>query len=182
MRRRSGALLLALALGLGLAPVPAKAQLSGIQPGTASGGANGGYVSPSATALNPGAAGMGMMNANPYMNPYANPFLNPYLMQTQQPMSAGNAALYLFAAQQINGGIGSGRIGGPRAGQNASAQARGAAPARLQVASESPRSANRPGAGASHYFPMPPTQTNPVNANVNRYYNRQTRHFPTIGN
>src|SRR5690242_16903078 len=53
----------------------------------------------------------GAMYGNPYANPYANPFLNPYM--TQVPVQ-GNPALYFLAAQQQNGGIGSGRLSGTR--------------------------------------------------------------------
>jgi hypothetical protein len=60
-----------------------------------------------------GASNLGMM-ANPYMNPYLNPYLNPYA--TNQRMSAGNAALYLFSAQAASGGIGSGQLSGVRPG------------------------------------------------------------------
>lgn len=58
-------------------------------------------------------ANMGVF-ANPYMNPYLNPYLNPYA--TQQRMSPGDAALYLFSAQSAMGGIGSGQLSGVRPG------------------------------------------------------------------
>jgi hypothetical protein len=117
--------------------------------------------------------------ANPYMNPYANPFLNPYLTQSpQQQMGVGNAAMYFFAAQQMNGGIGSGRLGGPRAGQSTPAISR-AGPQSPAQASEPSRSANVPGAGASRFFPIP-RPLNPVDPHVSRFYNRQNKHFPNI--
>ncbi len=100
---------------------------------------------------------------NPYLNPYMNPYFNP--AATQQPMSAGTAALYLYSAQAASGGIGSGRLSGSRP------QASSARPA------EMPDSASVPGAGASRYF-----NPGPVNVNgAGRYYNRRSRYFQSNG-
>jgi hypothetical protein len=109
----------------------------------------------------------GAMYANPYANPYLNPFLNPYMAQT--PTSAGNAALYLFSAQQANGGIGSGRISGVRPGPSA-------APAPAAAASNR-RVSDTPGASAARYF----SRGTPAGAGLGRYYNRQGRHYPNSG-
>lgn len=177
MRRRGIDSRLTVALGvlaLGLTSASARAQLSGIPARSGARAGDAASALPSAGMPNPAAL------ANPYVNPYANPFMNPYLTQgLQQPMTAGNAALYFFSAQQMSGGLGSGRLGGPKASQTNPAPARGAvasAPAR-----GSSRSANAPGAGASRFFPIP-RPLNPVDPKVNRYYNRQTGHFPNIGN
>ena len=177
MRRRSVKSRLAVTLGalaFGLTSATARAQLSGIPVRSGAGGGGAASTIPSVGMPNPAAL------ANPYVNPYANPFMNPYLMQgIQQPMTTGNAALYFFSAQQMSGGLGSGRLGGPKASQTLPVSARGAvasAPAR-----DSGRSANAPGAGASRFFPIP-RPVNPVDPKVNRYYNRQTGHFPNIGN
>src|SRR5258708_2845058 len=113
MEWRTGQSALALgALGLGLVlsgSGTALAQFGGASTGSTTGMATGG-----------GTVGL---NANPFMNPYANPFINPYMaaygMQSQSQMAPGNAALYFFAAQQMSGGIGSGRLSGTRPGPTA---------------------------------------------------------------
>ena len=113
------------------------------------------------------------MFANPYMNPYLNPFLTPSAATQQMP--PGDAALFYFAAQSAMGGIGSGRLGGPKAGQ---AHAAASKPKELAARG----SANTPGAGAARYFnrnfPITPA---PVRASTNpsARYNRQTRYFPS---
>lgn len=145
MGRLGRRMVLAFALGWGGAPRTAPAQ-----------------------ALSPGAdrpigsAPYAGMYANPYANPYTNPFLNPYM--TQQPVQ-GNAALYLFAAQQQTGGIGSGRLSGSRPAPRA------AQPPPLDPEDER-RITDRPGAGASGYFnraAQPP-------AAAGRYFNRANRY------
>lgn len=103
--------------------------------------------------------GMGMY-ANPYTNPYANPFLNPFMTQT--PVN-GNAALYFFAAQQANGGIGSGRLSGVHPAP---------AGAEPPASSDDRRLTDVPGGSASRYFNR--TRQNPTR--VNHYYNRSMRH------
>lgn len=170
-----------LGLGLGLGPGRAHAQFGptgGAQtpPTGTGGGSTPGVVSPySGTSW----AGMAV---NPLMNPYMNPYINPLATQTQQQVSAGNAALFFLAAQQMNGGIGSGRLGGPQAGQIGSA-ARGGRPAtasnRPGAAAEAARGggANTPGAGASRYF----SRNNPTNVSAGHYYGRQNGHFPRLG-
>jgi|GEM_PF-5878822 len=107
----------------------------------------------------PSSNNMGMY-ANPYTNPYANPFLNPFM--TQMPAN-GNAALYFFAAQQANGGIGSGRLSGVRPAPAAPEPA---------ASSDDRRLTDIPGGSASRYFnrgPKSPTR-------VNHYYNQSMRH------
>ncbi|WP_422930339.1 hypothetical protein [Singulisphaera sp. PoT] len=101
--------------------------------------------------------------ANPYTNPYANPFLNPYM--TQAPVN-GNGALYFFAAQQANGGIGSGRLSGVRPAP---------APAEPAAPPDDRRLTDVPGGSASRYFNRSPQ--NPTN--THRYYNRAIRGYPS---
>ncbi|GIW87566.1 MAG: hypothetical protein KatS3mg108_1890 [Isosphaeraceae bacterium] len=48
-----------------------------------------------------------------YLNPAMNPYLNPYLTTTT--MTPDAALLYLLAAQNARGGIGSGQLSGVRA-------------------------------------------------------------------
>jgi hypothetical protein len=95
-----------------------------------------------------------------------NPFLNPYM--TQQPIN-GNLAVYMFAAQQANGGIGSGRLSGTR-------PARPTAPAAPAAPSgDGRRASDIPGANAARYFNreyQPPMVSG-------RYYTRQGRYFPS---
>lgn len=111
------------------------------------------------------ASGMSAMYANPYANPYLNPFLNPYMTQTQ---FSGNAALYLFAAQQSNGGIGSGRLSGVRPGPRP-------APAATQSPAEKRRATDTPGASASRYFNRGFAPA--ANGGTSRFYNRQSRSY-----
>jgi hypothetical protein len=118
-----------------------------------------------AQAVGNSAAGMSAMYANPYANPYLNPFLNPYM--TQGAPIYGNPALYLFAAQGANGGIGSGQLSGVRH--------RPASAAPAQTPKEKRRASDTPGGGASRYFnrgfaPSP-------RGGTSRYYNRQSRSF-----
>jgi hypothetical protein len=103
------------------------------------------------------------MLANPYTNPYANPFMNPYM--TQYSTSPGNAALYFFAAQQANGGIGSGRLSGVRPGPGAAT----APPPR-----DRPDDARPPGVPSSvaRYF-----QRGYQSAGTGPHYNRQGRYY-----
>jgi hypothetical protein len=157
---------------VGLVPTTARAQVGG-----------GAAVSPTSPAT-----GVTGLYANPYMNPYVNPFLNP--LMTQQPVSPGNAALYFFAAQQMTGGIGSGRISGSRPSPGTVPGAAGT-PGRPGFAPGRPgentangnapaarNSSNQPAAGAARYFnrDFPTTKPGP-----GRYYDRQTRYFPAIG-
>jgi len=127
-------------------PVEARAQLAPV---------------PSGTTVPPAAVMM-----NPYLNPYINPYINPGA--SQQPMSAGNAALFLYSAQAANGGLGSGRLSGSQPGPTAARPAR---------AAEMPDSSSVPGAGAARYF-----NPGPVNAGGGgRYYNRRGRYFQSNG-
>jgi hypothetical protein len=166
MERRTRRGLLALwLLGFGLAatPGPAEAQTGAGASGTGAANANasamGMYANPFANPY-----------ANPYINPYANPLVNPMASQTQ--MGAGNAAMYFLAAQKMNGGIGSGRLGGPNAASTATARAQGKGASTAQ-----PGGANVPGASASRYF----NRSTPVSGGSARYYGRQNPHYPNIG-
>ena len=138
-------LALTLALSCGAAPRLAQAQ-------AAPTGVGGGGSAPYAG-----------MYANPYANPYTNPFLNPYM--TQQPIQ-GNAALYLFAAQQQTGGIGSGRLSGARP------DPRAAKPAAPQPVADNRRATDRPGAGASQFF----DRSYQPAVGAGRYFNRASRY------
>lgn len=135
---------------------------------------------------------VGAMMANPYLNPYLNPYMNP--AAAQRPMSGRDAAMYLYMANQANGGLGAGQISGVRpapgamrpgqvpAGQPAGrAQPRaGAATAkgrgRMPVA-EMPDSAAVPGAGAARFFNPGPARTN----GAGRYFARPNGYFNNNG-
>jgi hypothetical protein len=119
-------------------------------------------------------SGMAMMG-NPYLNPYMNPYLNQGLYPglKQQPITGGNALLFLYAAQSANGGIGSGRISGTRPDPTAPVGAR----ARRSRAGEMSALTGVPGAGAAKYF-------NPGGVNgpgSGRYYNQRGRYFMNNG-
>ena len=127
----------------------------------------------SAMAQVPAPANLGMpsaaMMANPYLNPYMNPYLNP--MAAQQRISPGNAALYMYAANSANGGIGSGRISGTRPGPVA------AATGSRSKAAEMPNGSSVPGSGAARFF-----NPGPVNVNgAGRYHNRRNTYFQNNG-
>lgn len=159
---------------LGLAPAAAVAQYGATvgrstPPAAALTGTGTGAGS-SPGVLTPFGTGTGLY-ANPYTNPYMNPFLNPYATQT--PTSAGNAALYFMAAQQRNGGLGSGQLGGPKAPAPGRGRRSPATPTE-----ESPRGAsNTPGGSASRYF----NRTTPTSAGLGRYYNRRNPNDPGKG-
>ncbi len=167
MMRRTGRGILALGVvsfGLGLAPTGAKAQLFGGAPMPPSGGAS--LVGQQSTTNN----GMMSMMANPYMNPLMNPFMNPYL--TQSSTTTGNAAMYFFAMQGMNGGIGSGKLGGPRAQLNSTSRST------TSIADgERASGSNTPGATASRYF----NRTTPSGTGLSRYYGRQNKQYPKPG-
>jgi len=132
-------------------PAEAPAQMVAV-PGPTQGGMQGGSAMPPAAVL-----------ANPYLNPYMNPYLNS--AATQRPMSAGNAALYMYTANAARGGIGSGKLG----------QAKAVAP-RPKVA-EMPDASAVPGAGAARFF-----NPGPVNVNgAGKYYGRRNRYFQNNG-
>jgi hypothetical protein len=149
-----------LSVGVGVGVKRAEAQLGGAP-----------FPTPDVVGTTP-ATGTSALNANPFANPYANPFLNPYMAATSMP--PGNAALYFFAAQQMNGGIGSGRIGGARPGPGGSA---GTPASRANPAADKQAGgANAPGAGAARYF----NRTYPTNLGTIPQYHRQTSHYPPI--
>ena len=172
MGLRTGRGILALGLlsfGLGLAPVGARAQLFGGPAVPPSGGAAMLGASSANTTMGGGAMGM---YGNPYMNPMTNPYMNPFLMSQASGTSSGNPALYLFAAQQMNGGMLSGRIGGPNAGKSATKPA-------VTTPADAARGtgANTPGGMASRYF----SRSTPANPGTARYYGRQSRYYPNNG-
>lgn len=112
--------------------------------------------------------GVGGPGANMFANPYMNPFMNP--LMTQQQMPAGNAALYFFAANQANGGIGSGQMSGTRRGP-------GNRPASAPAHAAPRGSANVPGGSSARFF----ARQYPSGGSPKSYYNRQDSHFPGIG-
>ncbi len=136
---------------------------------------------------------------------YANPALNPYLSPYASPFQTGNPdfLLYMYAANQRNGGIGSGVISGTRpapgmpAGSRPSAAGpgqespryapgspakarglRGAAGSKTsRPASEMPMSVMSPGASASGYF----QRGMQSNDGLGRFYNRPVARFQSNG-
>jgi hypothetical protein len=134
-----------------------------------------------------GAAGVGAATgATPFggaavsslMNPLMNPYVNPYGATAQQQMTAGSAALYFLAVNRASGGIGSGQIGGPQAGQRPGRTAeRGPVGAVATSAAPRPSGPNVPGAGASRYF----NRDYPANPSPRAYYNRPNAHYPYPG-
>ena len=112
-------------------------------------------------------------SVNPYANPVMNPFMNPYMAQmTGSNTTAGNAALYFVAAQQMTGGLGSGQLSGVRPQRGASTSA-AATPAR--VAPEG--SSMVPGGTAARYF----DRSTRTDMGLSRYYNNQGRYYPKKG-
>ncbi|MDR3636711.1 MAG: hypothetical protein P4L84_23105 [Isosphaeraceae bacterium] len=107
----------------------------------------------------------GGMAANPYANPYLNPFLNPYMMQTQPNVGPQNMLLFMMAAQQMNGGIGSGQISGSRPGPSAR-------PAPTQGAAT--RAAGIPSGRTARYF----NRSYADGGGASRFYGRQESYFP----
>ncbi len=103
--------------------------------------------------------------ANPALNPYLNPYMNPFA--TGQPANSNNMLLYLYAANNANGGLGTGRISGTRGGA--------VAPRPRPAEMGGPMS--YPGGGAARYF-------NPgqgVGPGAGRYYNQRGRYFQNNG-
>jgi hypothetical protein len=102
------------------------------------------------------------MLANPYGNPAFNPYLNP-MIGGQDPAQSRDAALIYLLSQQAQGGIGSGMIGGPRAGSRVATTNR--------APSQMPPAAMVPGSGASRYFNSGQGSPNAMN----NYYGRRDR-------
>jgi hypothetical protein len=111
---------------------------------------------------------------NPYLNPYMNPYFNPYMTQAAQ--TPGQAALYFYAAQQMTGGLGSGRLSGVRPAPG-DASARKTTAHASTATKETPHGSNTPGAGASRYF----NRSFAAVPTPSHYYNRQSRQLPTNG-
>jgi hypothetical protein len=119
----------------------------------------GGYQNP----IPPGADPYATPYANPYTSPYAAPYLNPYWMMNTDPNAAG--LMYFLAAQRAGHGIGSGRLGGPRAAETFGP--------RPEVASGVvPPPASR--LGADSYFQRPLRR----NDRGRHYYQRSYRQRP----
>jgi hypothetical protein len=111
------------------------------------------------------------MLANPYANPYLNPFINPYMTQTN--VGARNTLLYMMAAQQMNGGLGSGQLSGSRPAASASARK---APAAAPAKEPSPRAPGVPGGRTARYF----NRSYAEGGGLTRYYGRQDSYFPRV--
>lgn len=113
-----------------------------------------------AVAAPPGSAprGTAAALAAQASNPYLNPALNPNLLQ--QPGGRDLMWLSFLSANDVNGGLGSGRISGSR-GDSA-----------LRARSGFPPELTRPAAGASRYFNRGPTRPAPRPTGVRR----QARH------
>ncbi len=105
---------------------------------------------------------------NPYATPYANPFLNPYL--TQMNATPQNAALYLFAAQQATGGIGSGQLSGVRPGPRTPRHIPQAPPAAQEKDAANARGVPT---SVSRYFRRGDQSTG-----TETHFNRQGRYYP----
>ncbi len=120
-----------------------------------------------------GMGGASGTTANPFATPYANPFMNPFAAAlSQQPLDTGTMALYFMAARQAGGGVGTGIPSGTR-------QAPGGLSKERRLADDKhPTGSNVPGALASRYFNRTTTAITP---GASRYYNRQARSLPTIG-
>lgn len=112
----------------------------------------------------PPAAGL----VNPYMSPYMNPYLNP--SQTTNATSRSDAMIYLWMAQQQQGGL-----LGPRPTAASRASSTGS-----RVA-EMPRSAMQPGAGASRYFSRGPASVGRGNEGLGKRYQRLNRYYGNNG-
>ncbi len=159
----------ALCFGLGLSPAGSRAQFGSSSPPVPP---SGGAALAQGTANTTGMGGFGNSNANAMMNPLMNPMMMMSMMpnQTTTPQAnVQNAALMFMAANQMNGGIGSGRLGGPNAGKKPH-------PSAVAQATK-PSGSNTPGAGASRYFNRGVAST----TTAVQYYSRQNSHYPTNG-
>jgi hypothetical protein len=97
-----------------------------------------------------------------------NPFINPYMMNGGMPMGRDTMGLYMLNSLQAGSGIGSGKLGGPKATLAGRASAR----AKAATTEEPLNVSNLPGAGAGKYF----GRTNTSKTGAARYYNRQVKH------
>jgi hypothetical protein len=121
------------------------------------------------------------LGQNPYSNPLMNPFMNPYMMSYPGLVASGalgqgsssqnrtDMLLYMMAAQQASGGIGSGRIGGAKA----------SGPKNVRLELEEGESVLRPSMGlrAKRYYTRKSPNTAPVRSkrrSASEYF-RQTR-------
>jgi hypothetical protein len=158
------------AVGLGLLIVglgEARAQVAG----SGAAGGSGSGAGASNVTNSPYSSPLGF-NPNPYIspntNPYMNPFINPYMMNGSTTAGRDTMGLYLLGAVQNGNGIGSGKLGGPKATLPGRASARGKA---VTQAEEPENVANVPGGGASRYFGRSISPT----TNASRYYNRKVK-------
>jgi hypothetical protein len=101
-----------------------------------------------------------------------NPFLNPYAAM-YAPANPQNAALYFFAAQQSNGGIGSGQLSGSRPAPGAASSV---APAAV-AARPDRRVSDTPGGGAQRYF----NRSVKGGSVPERHYNRYGNYYSANG-
>lgn len=113
------------------------------------------------------------MMANPYANPYANPFLNPYMMGgAAGTMDRNSTWMYLWAANQQAGGLGSGRMNTSRPGPSQTPRG-----SRGRPVAEMPVSLLKPGGAAGRYFNRGTGSVDPNRAS----YGRQNRYFANNG-
>lgn len=129
--------------------------------------------------------------ATPFANPMMNPFMNPYM--TQNNYDRTSTLLYLQAANQANGGLGSGRISGTRPFPKTPAERLEDRKRRAWTQSghpepltqrpsgrrpaEMPRSMSNPGGAANAYFQRGPV----AQADGRPYFDRHHRYFNQNG-
>lgn len=114
----------------------------------------------------------GSMVVNPYANPYINPFMNPYM--TGGTMDRNTTLMYLWAANQQAGGLGSGRLSTSRPVPSATQPPRGS---RGRAVAEMPVSLLRPGGAAGRYFNRGTGSNDAQRAS----FGRQNRYFANNG-
>jgi hypothetical protein len=159
-------------LGLGLLIAgmgEVRAQVGGY---SGSAGGSGSGSGPATVTNSPYSTPLGF-NPNPYIspmtNPYMNPLINPYMANGSTAMGRDTMGLYMLGAIQNSNGIGSGKLGGPKATLAGRAAARGKAAA--TQAEEPENVANVPGGSASRYFGRSISAT----TSASRYYNRKVK-------
>lgn len=116
---------------------------------------------------------------NPYMNPYLNPYLNPAM--TTGTVNRNDSLLYLYAAQQMPGGLLGARQ--PAATSASPSPPRSVASRSAGVrtsGAEMPRSVMQPGAGASRYFNRGPA-AGPATSLPGATFMRHDRYFSSNG-
>ena len=106
-----------------------------------------------------------------YANPYMNPWMNPMAIQGQGGMNRADMGWYLYASQQVAGGIGTGRISGTRPDPRAAGMVKPSREVGMPAASRVP------GGNAASYFQRGGRAT----AAPSRFYNRGDSHFLSNG-